>query len=811
MPTLVSRAPRLVLLAAAAFLAACGEGSPTVDPSTVDRDPPRVSTRRATSPDSLFAFTVTASDNLGIKFIRSELTGALVTAVADTFRTAVTQTDRTFSIPVPRSVPSGAQVTVVTVIEDGAGNASRPDTVTLAVGSRQPGFVAITSPTAGTQAVRGRNVVLSIAARAANKLRAIGYQVQAAPGGAQPAIPADSQLFASPLRDSTSVNLTLAIPAQAAAGNVQVLPFLVDSLGQRSAGAPLTLEILASGGGATVPRITRAGITDRIEAQDTAFVEVQDPVGVGTVGFELRTMQGVRVTRDSQAVVGAPTSVPVRLNVRTASPPAGEALRLQVRFFARNAEGRLSDSTVAPIDTVVLVSGITRPLRDGGVVADGYYHDGTKRLYLTNIERNQVEVFNVDSLNFVERAIPVGSRPWGITVMPAGRGTPIGPVQNQLIVANSGGTNLSLVSVDGAGGGFEAERYLLPNIIAYKVSRAGTSITREIFDFSDRPQYVAATRTLNNEVIVAYSTTPTGGQSGNFANKGTIRWENITRRTSHLFFEHARFLRGNRGDTLMVERRASGSYGSDSVLLPFPMISRGRIPGTARDTVVDGAMLVDIAQLGFRDTTFVRNSASFRRAVFGEGGPTRGSRVLAYDADPGLQRYQFQVADTSLGSVITLTSDGSWIDGGVSQPGDVSDLIANAFSSVQGVSISADGEMMALRADSTYLFNARLRLFGTLQTSGGNAGFDFHPLFAPGPALNAAPIQNRLTFAASREPVVEIYDTQCFQRVGVIAIRDPIVGPVKSALRGSRIILVGATRRGVVVMELDPANFRAAC
>lgn len=812
MPMPATRASlRPVHVAAALLLAACGDGSPTVDPTLVDRVAPRASTSRATSPDSLFSFTVTASDNLGLKFVRASLSGAITTTLADTLRSATTTLARTFTVPVPSSVAPGAQVVVVTQVEDGAGNTSVPDTVTLAVGSRQPGAVAIVSPSNGTQAVRGRPIVLALTARAANRVRTVGFTVQVAGGGAgaTPPIAPDSQLFASPLRDSLGAQLTLAIPATAAPGNIQVVPFIVDSIGQRSAGAPLTLEILASGGGATVPRITRFGVTDRIEADDTAFVEAQDPVGIGHVGYEVRTLAGALVQRDSQAVPGAPTSVPVRLRLRMPPPVGGEATRLQLRLFARNAEGRASDSTAAPIDTVVLVAGITRPLRAGGRVADGYYHDGTRHLYLTNIERNQVEVFNVDSLAFVERAIPVGSRPWGITVVPQGRGAPIGPVANQLIVANSGGTNLSILDVDASGGGRESQRYLLPNIVAYKITRQGGAIVREIFDFSDRPQFVAALRNPLGDVVVAYSTTPTGGQSGQFANRGTIRWENLTRRTSHLFYEHATFLREGRGDTLEVERRASGGFGADSTILPFPLIARGRNPFTMRDTVVSSGMVVDLASVGFRDTTFVRNSASFRRAVFGEGGPARGSRVLAYDVDGGLQRFSFQIADSN--RVVTVTSDQAIYDRGVSPPGDVSDLIANAFSNVSGVAISADGEMMALRADSTYLFNARLRLFGTLQTSGGNPGFDFHPLFAPGPSLTAAPIQNRLTFAASREPVVEIFDTQCFQRVGVIAVRDPIIGPVKSALRGSRIILVGATARGVVVLDLDPTQFRAAC
>ena len=331
------------------------------------------------------------------------------------------------------------------------------------------------------------------------------------------------------------------------------------------------------------------------------------------------------------------------------------------------------------------------------------------------------------------------------------------------------------------------ERYLLPNIIAYKVSVAGGNITRSVVDFSDRPQYVGAVCNSNcTETTVVFSTTPTGGQTGGFADKGTIRYENITRRSSHLFFEHATFLRDNKGDTLEVVRLKSGTYGSDSTLVPFPI--RMDAPGFPTR---DAGFLVTLADVGFRDTTFVRNSASFRRAIFGEGGVARGSRTLTYDADGQLRRATQQVVtDTTTGQVTTYTSQLAFVDAGVSPPSDVSDLIANAFSPVRGVAVSADGELFAIRADSTYLFNNTLRLYGLLQSQGGNAGFDFHPLNAPGANLSGGTLATRLSFAASREPVLEVFDTRCVQRVGVIAIKDPIIGPLKTAVRGSRIVAV---------------------
>jgi len=807
-PTLVLRTIRWLPLVLAAALAGCGDGDPTVDQNTLDRTAPSLSVVRAASADSVFAFTVTANDNLGIKFVRATLSGALQTTVSDTVRSAVTAYTKDFRVVVPASVTPGSQVTLITQAEDGNGNKSKPDTALMAVGSRQPGTVAITSPQGNTQAVRGRSVILSIAAVTVRKVRVVGFSVTPPSGGT--AIVGDSMTYSSPLRDSLSTALSLQIPPTANAGIYLVVPFVVDSAGQRTAGVPVPIDVLLSGGGTTVPKITRFGTTERIESTDTLFIEAQDPVGVGYVGYDIRTFAGAAVRRDSVLVTGGPTSIPVTIRMRLPAPIAGAATRLVLRVFARNTEGRITDSLTTLRDTITLVAGTTRILPNGGAVADGYFHQPTGRLYLTNIERNQLEVFNFDSLDFQPTPISVGSRPWGITVFPAGRGSPIGPVRNRLIVANSGGTNLSFVTLNADGSGFEDERYLLPNIVAYKISTAGINVTKTIFDFSDRPQFVGAVCNLTcTETTVVYSTTPTGGQSSGFADKGTLRSENITRRMSHLFFEHATFLKENRGDTLEVRRFASGSFGFDSTLVQFPIALRQvDVPGPVRFA----GQLVTMTDIGFRDTTFVRNSANFKRAVFGEGGIAKGSRTLTYDADVGLVAdTSFFVTDTIRGTVGKFVPIVPFKDGGMSPPSDVSDLIANAFSGVRGVAVSADGELFAIRADSTYLFNRTLRQYGLLQTKGGNAGFDFHPLNAPGPNLSGGTLATRLAFAASREPLLEVFDTRCFQRVGVISIKDPIIGPLKTAVRGSRIIAVGATARGVVVLDLDPNDYRAAC
>jgi hypothetical protein len=440
-------------------------------------------------------------------------------------------------------------------------------------------------------------------------------------------------------------------------------------------------------------------------------------------------------------------------------------------------------------------------------------------LYLTNIDRNQVEVFSLARQAF-ERPVVVGSRPWGIVGWPRARVS--GVAGDTLLVANSGGTNISYVQLGGDGSGTEVYRYPLPNIVAYSVTSELSATTgevirtRKVYDFSDRPQFVAATcETVSTDgdecgdVTLVYSTTPTPGQSLPFPRRGTIRWENLTRCTSHFFFEQAMGTGSRRADTLEVERFAAhASYRLPSTceqpadlttLVPFvqTLTSSG---GAQRPFSVE----VDVEKLAFRDTTFVRNSGNFARAILGEGGSVLGSRAIGYEVDPGLQT-QIDIAGRSWMFQTPI------IDRGISRPRDVSDFIANTYSSVKGVAINFDGALSAVRGDSTYVLDPQLRLQGLMPTTGGpNAGFDFHPLNA-GSGAFTPDISRRLAFSASMTPQIEVYDSYCYQKLGAVEIRDPIIGPIKASLRpNGQIVLVGASARGVVVIPLE-REFNSGC
>jgi hypothetical protein len=787
-----SQAPRLLVATALAAAAAACSGDELVDPPFADVVRPTVSLARGNVvADSILSLAINARDDIGLKRVRVTLEGGVVAAFDTTFTSAVQSFILDLRVFVPASAPLGATVNAQAVAIDGAGNASDTARTLLTVGNLTPPTVAVTSPAAGSPVVVGKSVVLALSARARYKVRTLGYEVRGAWNTA------DSAVYTSPLRDSVALLDTLVVPDTVRGQSIAVTPFIVDSLNQRVTGTPTVYAVQSVTSTNSIP-VVQTGVFSRLETTDTIFVEATDPVGIATLGYEVRSLTGALIVADSVSSNGSFSTLLRTFNVRL--PITTYPTPVVVNGFARNTNGRRDVARRAGggvrLDTVLVVAGYTNPLPSGGTVADAIYVPQKDRLYLSNIERNHLEVYNLADSSF-KAPIIVGSRPWGIAAWPRNRD---GVMADSLLVANSGGTNISYVDLNRGATGREVYRYALPNIIVYSVTtvRAQQSdqlITqRTVYDFSDRPQYLGATCTGGNapgapceDIIAVYSTTPTPGQSTPFANQGTVRWENLTRKMSHFFFEQAQGQTEARADTLEIERYAANGEGSDSVLVPFrQMIDMGN------GQTFPYSIVVRLDRLTFRDTTYVRNSGNFRRAVIGEGGPVRGSRAMTFDATTGFE----------------LVPPRPVIDLGVSRPVDVSDFVANAFARVQGVGINFDGALSAVKGDSTYIFDSTLRLQGILQSRSSGGGLDFHPLNR---GMNAPQLNTRLAFVASSEPVIDIFDTWCYQKVASIPIRDPIVGPVRASIRpNGQIVLVGATQRGVTLVAL-PDNFTTTC
>jgi hypothetical protein len=779
-------------------VAACADQGATGGALT-DQVPPTVMVTAGTAPsDTTIAFDVAAVDNLGLKNIQVTVSGPGITGTFDTtFTSAVTSVTLPYTVAVPSSVPPGTTVIVVATAIDGMNNTSKPDTAYVGTGNLPPSVAVITNPTSADTGVVGFAMAVSISGKSPSKVRALGFIATGV--FASPVV--DSVLFSSPLKDSTAVDTAISLTG-ATQGTMTLTPFVMDSLNRRFLGAPVNVTVLQSAGTNTVPTVD-FGLTSRIEVTDTIHVKATDLAGIRWLGYEIRNLPSDPATffgADSFQVSGNVNSAlhtfQMKLNI-TSFPKD-----VEVRAFATNTNGRrqyaLLSGGAIRADTVKVVAGLTRGVPNGGVIADALYHQPTDRLYLTNIERNELEVFDLSDSTF-KTPIITGSRPWGIAAWPRDRN---GTMTDTLLVANSGGTNISEINV---ATGQEFSRYPLPNIVAYSVSStigpAGVPIQQLTpYDFSDRPQYLATTckgpavgPAPCGDMILVYSTTPTRGQNKPFDNNnGTVRWENMVTHESHFFFEQAEGQTQGRSDTLRIDKFAAQGIGSDSVLVPF---IQKTIVGT--DTLLF-SVVVQVPFLGFRDTTFVRNSGNFRRAIIGEGGAVAGSRAIMYDVTQGMEP-DFPGTTTPLPVPV--------FDQGISRPVDVSDFIANTFARIGGAAINFDGELAAIRGDSTYIIDRTLRLQGLLQTSGGNAGFDFHPSNA-GVGPSTSPAGTRLSFAASTQPQIEVYDTYTYRRCLILPTRDPIIGPIKSAIRSGTndVVLVGATISGVVVVTVTQAQ-----
>ena len=781
------------------FTAACNGDSTGLNGDQADKTPPTIQlSKGGTTADTVLAFQVEVKDNLGIKKIKVNISGGLSMSFDTTFTTANTDAVVPFTIGVSRSIPKGTPVVVSAFALDGALNKSATDTLNLTVGNVPAADVRLNSPANGSIAVIGKSIVLSLSARSAVKVRSIGFKTTGS------FVTSDSTAYSSPLPDSVSVLDTLAIPANAPTGPLNIAPFVLDSLGQRTVGPVVVLNIQPPSAINSTPVVSFSH-TNRIEVNDTLHIEASDQTGIVTMGYEVRRAPGGTIdSKDSLQSNGNITSQIRTFEMRL--PYTQFPTTVYVQAFARNSNGVRAYAKLPGgaerIDTLTVVAGSTKSLPSGGVVADALYHQGTDRLYFTNIERNQLEVFSLTDSSF-KSPILVGSRPWGIAAWPRDHN---GTMGDTLLVANSGGTDISYVNLNGGGSGREVYRYALPNIIAYTVtskrSPAGFLVTeRTKYDFSDRPQFIGTTCTGTGfgcgDVVLTYSTTPTPGQSEPFdKNNGTLRWENLMTHQSHFYFEQAMGQDANSADTLEIIRYDANT-GNPTVLVP-----QLQNAVTATGEKFNYSIVVRKTELGFRDTTFVRNSGNFTRAAYGEGGPVQGTRAMTFDVNRG---FETQVTDIS-GKVGTLPIP--VIDRGISRAADVSDFVANSFASVKGVAMNFDGSLAGIRADSTYLLNLQLRLQGILGTTQSNAGLDFHPMNS-GP--NSFPLSTRLVFAASAEPVVEIFDSYCYKRVATVPIRDPINGPIKAAIRSNgQIVLVGATARGVVIVTL-PNTFTTSC
>ena len=282
--------------------------------------------------------------------------------------------------------------------------------------------------------------------------------------------------------------------------------------------------------------------------------------------------------------------------------------------------------TLADVGTqeipVMAVVGRTTPFPTSTIVVGDLQVDTFRsRAYLSNRLSNHLHVFHPTNFDW-EGDVTVGSEPWGLHLNTSG---------DTLLVANSGGTSVSRVSLAGDPQEAVTSRIQTRNTALFEVeydietdtlpdsSIVADTLTKGVrfLDFSDRPQYVsqdAAGRVL-------YSTRPTG-----VAPRGTVRvvtnqlgWDehytrmlariplDVTFKDKFIAILNADSVRAFVGGLLEVWDHPQGFPSqpfSSGIQLPLDALRTiGANPLSDVESLVDSEWILDA--VSFADTTYV--------------------------------------------------------------------------------------------------------------------------------------------------------------------------------------------------------------
>ncbi len=824
------------------------------NPGGVQRDviPPAIALSAAADTQQIatgLSFTVTASDNLGLKDIRLTYTGGYLAQTDTIFNTAVTTLNLPELVTFPPTSGAGGFITIIGRATDGAGNFAE-DTIVVFLSNVQALKVNLLAPSTGALASSGKRISVAVSAAQAGGIQRVGFIV--VPRNAVvdstplPINTADSVVYtaATGFPDSTVYTDTLTVLATT--GTFSVTGFAVDVGGRRALSNTVVVTVQSAANDVTPPVVSHT-INARVEVSDSITVHATDPSGISLIGFQVDTsltLTGPALTLVTVNVgAGNLTDVTRTLSLGLAALITTFPRSIIVRGYACDLAtptancGYSQNSTLitaprrfsaAPlraatpsngIDTVVVVAGITRTFPLGGTIADAIFNTNQNELYLTNPSRHRVEIFQVASTTFVANPITFGvGVPWGVALWP--RDT-LGNYGDSIVVADAGGTQLAIVDVR-PGVRQLQWRQDLPNFLieTYKVlinAGGGHTVELTVHDVSDRPQYVAtvcrvtsATSNCHADSIFAlYSTTPTVSSTSPFSGRATLRMEKLVNTTipanlfGKLFWELAATGSSISADTLRIEE----------------------IRGVTSSVVLSacGGVTVKLDAFGLGDSTYARNTGNFTHAFFGEGGDisTAFARVMAYTTKNQLIRRPDPAPCFT--SSTTRDSGEVDVDLGMSPAVNVSDFISNTGIHVSSIATNFNGRTNVVRADSIYYLDEFLRLKATsctLAASGGSCvtgapGMDmnyFHD-FSPGGSCtpncgSGTNRDNRLLFAARPDGNIDVFDTFDGGRLlnaGVpvtIPLRDPIIGPLRVARDATGQLLFGITAKGLVMVRL---------
>src|SRR5437867_4855623 len=486
------------------------------------------------------SLTAGATDNLALNDIQLIYSGGLIDTTDTIF---ANQTLKSASLPVHLSFPSnsgaGGLIQIVGRATDGAGNSAQ-DTLFIFLVNLNALSVVLISPAPGALASQGKYVPIEVTANQSSGIRRVGWTIT--PPTGQTAVSGDSVLSGAIL--PTSVDFIDSVLVTGTTGTFTVQGFAVDSANRRGGSAIVVVTIQSVANDVTPPRVEQT-VSLRAEVSDSILVHATDPSGITRLGFIVTDTLGAVIGGDSLNFAGNSTDISKKFSLKLTGITTFPT-RVVVQAFAIDGATALnrgvtsatfavpSPTGPARVDTIVIVAGVTRAFPLAGThIADALFDANLGELYLSNTPLSRVEVFQTSDTSFVASAIPTaGPQPWGIALWPHDT---LGNYGDTIVVANSGGTEMSIIDVR-PGVRRLAWRQDLPDFLieTYRILTAPLREEIHVYDVSDRPQYVATvcrpaggTACAKDSIFAIYSTTPTSSSPPPFTNRATLRMEKL--------------------------------------------------------------------------------------------------------------------------------------------------------------------------------------------------------------------------------------------------------------------------------------------
>jgi len=753
---------------------------------------------------SLLNIAVNASDNAALQSVVTSIVidGAVLRTDSVAYTTGLNTVSRTSKMSLG-GVRTGQTIVIRAAAYDANGNKGTAQVSALAY---DPAVPRITVLNPDLAVIGGGTYTFNVQAVDTLGITKIGYRSS----GPSALTRSDSSLFPVPYPKNDTVTFSFTVPASVGVGTqFTIEPFAQNRDGLGATGEKVTVTVVAAGVDNNTPLAFQA-VPARMESGDSLDITGRDSDGlIKAIGYVVKDSAG-----NTLASVDIPVSTPAQQVVRRVEWNVSTALRGRGLFViayavdqanhkgyavANGSNIPVASEALARRDPTLFAFGHTTALPAGSLGADIAVDTVRSRVYVSNINKNQLEAFDYGATVSPLAPVSVGSMPWGMTIDNSG---------SFLLVANSGGTNISRVNL---GTRAEVGRVKTANAYIYDVgyskdaTSGGYKFTPSApIDYSDRPQYIAQSASG----ALYYSTRPTSE-----ATAGTLRriddfldpraeprqlWAYGATARGHWVIFNADFvdvIEGQTGlrDSIIVCDHPVGSDPSTS-----QCFTSGTIPGAIAALRGIGANATDVKDLSvpslaLPDTNFVAVGGDRRRVVFGEAntGGGAGRVMIVYDPS-GTPAYGEQY----------------------SPPIEVRDLTNNASDKVFGVAVNKNSMNVAVHGVETFFSDTTLRLQGKYSTFSTGAGVAFHP---NNEDEETADLSARVAFVASGDGSIQIVDSYSYRLRGRIPIRSNLYGPLRAVLptaaeRASDASLVvklfGLTKEGLVMIDVHASDIK---